>query len=62
MPGFLIFAAPAAGATIAALIVQKLDKTSEKICDCLDVIDKTLVDGFSGRDIEFEKINRGSKT
>jgi len=45
------------GGTLAAgAILKNFDKTSKNICACLDKIDRTLIDGFAGRDIESERL------
>ena len=44
-------------ATVTAdAILETFDDTSKNICACLATIDRTLVSGFAGRDIETERL------
>jgi len=45
-----------AGAFGGSALAKTFDDTSKNICTCLDKIDKTLVSGFAGRDIESERL------
>ena len=39
-------------------LAKTFDDTSKNICACLDKIDKTLISGFAGRDIETERLQK----
>jgi len=43
---------------VGGAIGKTFDDTSKNICTCLDKIDKTLVSGFAGRDIESERLQK----
>ena len=52
--------AATAGVTVAANVVADaissvFDDTTNEICKCLKVVDRTLIDGFAGLGIEIER-------